>query len=217
MRYGDTGDKVTALNIFLREQRYPIGATDIFNEDTLNAVMDCQARYGWRTTGAVEEADLERLRQCAAGAAEQTADPEPQTFHVQRSLKLLGFYPGTLDGVYGHKTRAAALHFQKAAGLAEDGAVGDQTRKALTDHLAVVILPAAMRPKLKQADSGDYVRILQGGLRVSGFYQGGESGDFDQATHNAVCRVQSVAGIHEDEAGLVGQKTWEALNWYCQC
>lgn len=50
---------------------------------------------------------------------------------VQRKLKNWGYYKGTVDGVYGAKTKAAVVYFQKKNGLTADGVVGDKTLAAL--------------------------------------------------------------------------------------
>ncbi|MFF7476928.1 peptidoglycan-binding protein [Streptomyces sp. NPDC008092] len=52
---------------------------------------------------------------------------------AQCLLKKVGENPGTIDGIFGPKSQAAALQFQKKvnvvanAGLAEDGMVGPKT------------------------------------------------------------------------------------------
>lgn len=50
---------------------------------------------------------------------------------VQQKLKELGYYKGSVDGVYGSGTRSAVIAFQKANGLTADGIVGAKTAKAL--------------------------------------------------------------------------------------
>lgn len=46
---------------------------------------------------------------------------------LQAALKLLGYYNGSVDGVYGESTAIAVSSFQQAAGLAKDGIVGPAT------------------------------------------------------------------------------------------
>lgn len=50
---------------------------------------------------------------------------------IQQKLKNWGYYTGAVDGVYGAKTKAAVVLFQKKNGLTADGIVGNQTLKAL--------------------------------------------------------------------------------------
>lgn len=50
---------------------------------------------------------------------------------IQEKLQLKGFGLMSQDGIYGPKTLAAVLDFQRANGLVPDGEVGGQTAKAL--------------------------------------------------------------------------------------
>jgi N-acetylmuramoyl-L-alanine amidase len=50
---------------------------------------------------------------------------------MQRRLKEWGYYQGSVDGVFGAKTKAAVIAFQKKNGLTADGVVGKATYKAL--------------------------------------------------------------------------------------
>lgn len=50
---------------------------------------------------------------------------------IQTKLKNWGFYKGSVDGVFGWRTRSAVIAFQKKNGLKADGIVGDATSKAL--------------------------------------------------------------------------------------
>ncbi|MEW5859550.1 MAG: peptidoglycan-binding domain-containing protein [Cyanobacteriota bacterium] len=64
----------------------------------------------------------------------QTLRPGSQGAEVselQAALKLLGYYNGDVNGVYGENTAIAVSRFQQAAGLAPDGIVGTETWKRL--------------------------------------------------------------------------------------
>jgi N-acetylmuramoyl-L-alanine amidase len=46
---------------------------------------------------------------------------------IQKVLKNLGYYTGSVDGIYGSKTRKAVTSFQKDCGLTADGICGPKT------------------------------------------------------------------------------------------
>ena len=50
---------------------------------------------------------------------------------LQQKLKNWGYYSGAVDGVFGPKTKAAVILFQKRNGLVADGIVGAKTLAAL--------------------------------------------------------------------------------------
>lgn len=50
---------------------------------------------------------------------------------AQKRLKVLGFNPGLVDGVFGAKTAEAVRQFQRSRDLEDDGVVGAMTWRAL--------------------------------------------------------------------------------------
>ncbi|MBO7215131.1 MAG: spore cortex-lytic enzyme [Clostridia bacterium] len=50
---------------------------------------------------------------------------------VQQKLKNWGYYNGSVDGIYGPKTKEAVKYFQRKNGLTVDGIVGNKTLKAM--------------------------------------------------------------------------------------
>lgn len=50
---------------------------------------------------------------------------------VQTKLKSLGMYAGTVDGIYGTKTKNAVIAFQKSVGITADGIAGSKTLRYL--------------------------------------------------------------------------------------
>lgn len=50
---------------------------------------------------------------------------------IQKKLKSLGFYKGSVDGIYGTSTRKAVIAFQKNCGITADGIAGAKTLKFL--------------------------------------------------------------------------------------
>lgn len=54
-----------------------------------------------------------------------------QNKQIQQKLKDLGYYFGSVDGIYGNATRNSVVAFQKANGLTADGVAGPKTIAAL--------------------------------------------------------------------------------------
>lgn len=78
----------------------------------------------------------ERDRLASAGALErgsgyQSAGGSHAVRIVQGRLRRSGDRPGPIDGLYGPLTQGAVQRFQQRHGLAVDGIVGRQTRRAL--------------------------------------------------------------------------------------
>lgn len=54
---------------------------------------------------------------------------------LQQSLKSLNYYTGTVDGVFGAKTKEAVMRFQREQGLTVDGVVGQNTWRKINQML----------------------------------------------------------------------------------
>ena len=50
---------------------------------------------------------------------------------IQQKLKNWGYYTGSVDGIFGSKTKEAVKYFQRKNGLKVDGIVGPNTLKHL--------------------------------------------------------------------------------------
>ena len=50
---------------------------------------------------------------------------------IQKKLKELGYYSGSIDGIYGSATKKAVIAFQKNCGITADGIAGAKTLKFL--------------------------------------------------------------------------------------
>jgi N-acetylmuramoyl-L-alanine amidase len=155
---------------------------------------------------------------------------------LQALLKLLGYYNGTVDGLYQDNTAAAVTAFQQAAGLSADGIVGsdtwnrllpaapDPSNTAPTTAQPVTANPVTQTPTTPATDTpptsvelptlrlgmrGPAVSRLQERLRSTGFFSGAIDGVFGSETESAVIAAQRRYQLDPD--GIVGAATWTAL------
>lgn len=150
---------------------------------------------------------------------------------LQAALKLLGYYSGTVDGVFAEDTAIAVSRFQQAAGIGADGIVGPNTWYRLFPPVAFAasppipapVSPVTVEPSygdnptpsleefpiLRRGMSGPAVERLQVRLQEMGFYDGGIDGDFGEETEAAVLAAQERYDLEVD--GIVGSSTWNAL------
>lgn len=79
---------------------------------------------------------------------------------TQQRLKDLGYYTGTVDGIFGSRTYEAILAFQEATGLTPDGIAGDATLSALG-----ISGGGGTRPPLNEDDLMLLASIIHGEAR----------------------------------------------------
>ena len=65
----------------------------------------------------------------------KNGDTGAQVKLLQKALKSLGFFSGTVDGAFGPATTSAVVQFQSAHGLTGDGIVGADTLTQLREAL----------------------------------------------------------------------------------
>lgn len=154
---------------------------------------------------------------------------------LQAALKLLGYFDGTVDGVFGNGTASAVSRFQQVAGLQPDGVVGtatwnrlfptaetpqsgttqsgttqsETTTPATSRPNRLTPAPVSTLPILRRGMRGDAVRGLQERLNAIGVYSGEVDGVFGAGTEEAVKTAQRRAQLEPD--GIVGGATWSAI------
>ncbi len=140
---------------------------------------------------------------------------------LQRKLKSLGFYKGSVDGDFGEGTDAAVKAFQKQYGLTVDGIAGSDTLNKLATAKATAKPTNSPTPKptatpkvsantyLKYNDSGSDVKQMQNRLIELNYLAGTATGKFCQVTEDAVTAFQKRNCPYAD--GIAGQVTLNAL------
>ncbi len=67
--------------------------------------------------------------------ASTSAVGRTSSYFVQSSLKLLGYYSGTIDGLWGRGTKSSLVSFQKVHGLPETATLNTKTKAKLLSCL----------------------------------------------------------------------------------
>ncbi|MFC7371719.1 peptidoglycan-binding protein [Fictibacillus iocasae] len=120
---------------------------------------------------------------------------------LQQDLAVLGFYKGTIDGLFGPQTENAVKTFQRSVRLTVDGKAGPQTIGAIQKAIEA----AKKETILKNGSQGEEVRDLQNKLNALGYKAGTADGIFGDNTENAVRAFQEKRGISAD--GIAGAET----------
>lgn len=146
--------------------------------------------------------------------------------NIQTTLKNLGFYKGTVDGVYGSGTETAVKAFQQKKGLTVDGKVGPATLKALgisesttqnsdSGDLALLarIISAEARGEpysgqvavgaviLNRVDHPSFPNTLAGVIYQNGAFTAIVDGQFDQPVSESAYRAARDAMNGVDPCG----------------
>lgn len=82
-------------------------------------IRDVQAAIGASVDGVVGPETITKT--ITIGTAKNSDHAAVED--IQKRLKALGYDPGTIDGIFGSKTRAAVVAFQKANGCVPDGII----------------------------------------------------------------------------------------------
>ncbi len=136
---------------------------------------------------------------------------------LQQGLAGLGYNVGREDGIYGPRTRAAVMRFQRAQSLTRDGMVGEQTRQALAAlgvDIPAYVAPDETMPEgferiLQRGMAGMDVRAMQEALIVRGYLDDTADHIFGNKTRAALRAFQRDNGLRDD--GVAGPETLRAL------
>ena len=136
---GSRGESVKTLQERLNAKGFNAGSVDgIFGKNTRAAVMAFQKANGLAADGIVGKLTWAKLYDTTAAlpSASTATGTQPMVYRgsrgdavrkLQELLNKKGFDCGAVDGIFGSKTYAAVMAFQKANGLSADGIVGPLT------------------------------------------------------------------------------------------
>ncbi|MGB3639163.1 MAG: peptidoglycan-binding protein [Rivularia sp. (in: cyanobacteria)] len=124
---------------------------------------------------------------------------------LQAALKQLNFYFGTVDGVFGAKTKAALIKFQQPySHLPSNGIVDAETILQLDENVWL-----SGKEVLREGSTGEEVKALQEMFTVYDLQTLTADGYFGRKTKEAVIWFQQNWSLTAD--GIVGKQTWAAL------
>ena len=249
MKKGNTGSLVTKLQERLIELGYLKGkASGTYDDSTISAVRSFQKKNGLTANGTADNATQKLLYSNEAIDASATATPKiteaptptptvavpseslrkgdsgQDVKTLQKRLKELKYYKGSIDGKMEKSTVNALKAFQEAHGLEADGVAGkatyailfsdDALKKGTTPTPEPTATPtpeptAETWSTLRKDDSGDSVAQLQEALIELGYLSGKADGNYGANTVSAVKAFQKANGLTDD--GTAGEATQKLL------
>ena len=205
------------------QKRHNIYADGIAGPDTLTKLYSSSAKKAESVV-----AELGSLKEGSQGAAVRA---------LQRNLRTLGYYTGSIDGDYGAGTLAAVTAFQAANGLTADGIAGVATQNAIliaihgdssstgsgsgngsqsgnngsTSPVTYGSTATSNGYTTVSSTSGNSANItaVQSALSAKGYYSGSLDGKYGSGTEKAVQDFQRAQGLRV--TGMAGPSTQRLL------
>ncbi len=140
LKDGSTGSAVAKIQGLLATLKLYSGSIDgIFGANTKKAVLKFQATNGLTQDGIVGVNTAISLDDETWTAQQPLLKEGSKGDRVRRFQEMYNNYFGNLtaDGIFGPKTKAAVIEFQRSRGLTADGIVGAKTWSSfysLTTH-----------------------------------------------------------------------------------
>lgn len=237
LKLGSQGELVREMQRQLKNLGFYSGQADgDFGPATEEALKAFQKQYGLAVDGVAGTDTLTKLAGAKATMKPAvTPTPTPSSSlklgstgesvrTVQRRLKDLKFYNGSVDGDFGEGTEEAVKRFQRQYGLEVDGKVGTATLEALRNARATAkpaYLPVTPTPRptatpafsqntyLRKGNSGSDVRKVQERLISLGYLSGSPTGTYDEATEAGVIAFQKRHTSYAD--GVAGPETLQKM------
>ncbi len=245
LQSGDSGSKVTQLQNALKLLGFYTGGVDgKFGSGTRAAVIQFQRANGLTADGLAGTKTQQLLysqvnsgisgdnSSSSSSSSSSSASGFTRTLRkgytgtdvisVQQKLKDLGFYTGSVDGVYGTGSMAAVKAFQRQNGLTADGLVGSRTHAVLMSATSGSTSNSGSdnsssdsssdqtyaEGTLSYGSNGSEVKKMQQALKALG-YNVSADGSYGALTQMAVTQFQKRNGLTAD--GVAGSATLKLL------
>ncbi|MEB3180592.1 MAG: peptidoglycan-binding protein [Nostocaceae cyanobacterium] len=130
--------------------------------------------------------------------------------NVQRCLRQLGYFKGSVTGFYGSVTQNAVTRFERANSLPADGVVDATTQSRLQAQCQPSRPINNTSAILRLGNRGPAVTTLQENLRRLGYFDSQPTGYFGSVTRQGVIRLQQDNRLVAD--GIVGSRTRNAID-----
>lgn len=218
LRMGDSGTRVSQMQLRLKELGYLSEATGEFDQATFDAVSAFQSACRQDADGVASE-DLQRMLYAADAPKSgdikqiytllQWGDSGEAVTALQERFSELGYYAGVIDGVFSDDMVAVVKRFQASAGLEETGVASIELQElAFSDTAPLSAARIAAQQEdaaaaqtvimpLMNGDQGANVISLQSRLIELGFLTGATDGKFGGGTENSIKRFQKSLGVAE--------------------
>ncbi len=216
---GSSGKKVTQLQQRLIDLGWMDGKADgEYGGATQAAVQAFQKKAGLWSDGIAGPDTQAALYSSSASKSSSPVSSIGETLQsgsngdavraLQKRLKTLGYYTGSIDGDYGTGTVTAVTAFQKANGLNADGKAGTKTLNAIYSVTAASGSSSGSTTytTLQEGDESSAVKTLQQKLKTLGYYTGSVDGKYGSGTTDAVRDFQRANNLTVDgKAGATTQ------------
>ena len=248
LKLGSSGAQVKIMQNRLIVLGYLTGTADgEFKQTTDAAVRAFQKRHGMYDDGVAGPDTLKKLYSSSAKKAESVVanlgslrkgSQGAAVRALQKNLRTLGYYTGSVDGDYGDGTVAAVTAFQAANGLTADGIDGNGTQNAIllalnggsssgggagsgsgsgsgnngsTSPVTYGSTATSNGYTTISSTNGNRANVtaVQSALSAMGFYSGALDGDYGAGTQDAVEDFQRSRGLRV--TGMAGPTTQRLL------
>lgn len=227
---GEKSDAVRAMQSALKKQGFYKGTVDgNFGPATRKAVIAFQSSLGIKADGkpgnktltALYDGGSKAINDVNARKAAAMKPKDPNSMYygytgsrvktLQKALKALGYFKGTIDGVYGELTELAVRKFQTAKGMHVDGIAGAKTIARLNKAQKSVKIKDSFL--LDVGSRGDTVKTVQVKLINMGFTPPAAGrdiwGTYGTATASLVRQWQQSKG--RTETGTLSQNEYNMI------